>query len=134
MEGKEDGRIVEEKIEEGRDGEKGIEEGREETPLLQSENFEKILDAKIEEIKAKVKEAVNEAIANTLGELLEEKEEGELSRKEIETEEVPKCPKNISWLKKMFEILPLDILRESKLWKYRHCVMALKEAEKEAEQ
>ncbi len=134
MKEKGEDRIVEEKVEERREEEKEIENERVETPLLQSENFEEVLDKKIEEIKAKVKEAVNEAIANTLGELLEEKEEGELSRKEIETEEVPKCPKNISWLKKMFEILPLDILKESKLWKYRHCVIASKEAEKELEQ
>ena len=63
---------------------------------------------------------------------MEEKEEEERRNEETEAEELPKCPKNISWLKKMFEVLPLDILKNSKLWRYKHCVMAVKEAENES--
>jgi len=120
----------------GRDEEVGVEiEKMEEGGRVTLENldFEEVLDKKIDEIKARVTEAVQEALANTLGDLLDEKE-GEIeSTKEIEAEVLPKCPKNISWLKRMFEILPLDILKNSKLWKYRHCVIATSEAKKEAE-
>ncbi|ADB58899.1 hypothetical protein [Archaeoglobus profundus] len=124
------GRIEEEVVEERRQEEEEIdEEEATGSALLTAEEFDK----KIEEIKAKVREAVQEALANTLADLLEKEEKEEKRKDETKAEELPKCPKNLSWLKKMFEILPLDILRNSKLWRYRHCVWALQEAEKEAE-
>jgi len=118
----------------GRDEEVGVEiEKMEEGGRVTPENLEEILDKKIDEIKARVTEAVQEALANTLGDLLEEKEEEEKRKEEMEAGELPVCPKNLSWLRKMYEILPLDILKESKLWKYRKCVFAVREAEKDAE-
>jgi len=98
------------------------------------EDIEAFLNTKIDELRHSIRDAVQEALANALGDLLEEKEEDERRNVETEAEELPRCPKNISWLQKMFELLPLDILKHSKLWRYRHCVVAVKEVEKEAEQ
>ena len=76
---------------------------------------------KVEELDQKIREAVREAIKEVFNELIEEKK-GEQIGMETKTEEVPKCPRNLSWLRKMFEIFPEEILRNSKLWKYRKCL------------
>jgi len=70
---------------------------------------------KTAELEEKIKKAVAEAIREVFGEFLSE----EKSEKDVEK---AKCPRNPVWLEKMFEILPEDILKKSKLWKYRHCL------------
>lgn len=81
---------------------------------------------KVEELDQKIREAVREAIKEVFEDLLapdskEEKEEKSI-KLETEKEELPKCPRNLSWLQKMFEIFPEEILKNSKLWKYRKCL------------
>ena len=125
---------VEEKTEGNGRGEETTKEDRREEDRIAtlSPEFEDVFEKEMEELKTNIRVAVQEAVADTLAKILEEKEEEEVKKEEIETEEQPKCPKNLSWLRKMFEILPLEILKESKLWRYRKCVIAVSEAEKDA--
>lgn len=87
----------------------------------------------LSDLDRKIREAVKSAIADVLGDLLEEQigdfeakiesEKEEIKKMASKTVEIPpKCPPNLNWLKKMFEIFPEEILKKSKLWKYRHCV------------
>jgi len=82
---------------------------------IKNDTAEEEILIKTAELEEKIKKAVAEAIRDVFGEFLGE-EEAEKEVKEA------KCPRNPAWLQKMFEILPEDILRKSKLWKYRHCV------------
>lgn len=126
---------VEEKTEGNGRGEETVREDRREEDEMTTLpfEFEEVFEKKMEELKTNIRVAVQEVVADTLAKVLEEKEE-EVKKEEMEGEELPKCPRNLSWLKKMFDLLPIDILKESKLWRYRHCLTAVEEAKKEAEE
>jgi len=87
----------------------------------------------LSDLDRKIREAIRSAVADVLGDLLEEQIAEFEAKTEQEKEEIekmvdkpveiqPKCPPNLNWLKKMFEIFPEEILKKSKLWKYRHCL------------
>lgn len=108
------------KVEKAEVEEKVVEDVEEEKKEPTTKEIEEAI-TKTAELDEKIRAAVREAIKEVFDEFIEEKK-GEQIGMETEKEEVSKCPRNLSWLRKMFEIFPEEILKNSKLWKYRKCI------------
>ena len=108
------------KIEKAEVEKKVVEDVEEEKKEPTTKEIEEAI-TKTAELDEKIRAAVREAIKEIFDEFIEEKK-GEQIGVETKKEEFPKCPRNLSWLQKMFEIFPEEILKNSKLWKYKHCL------------
>ena len=82
---------------------------------------EEVIAKEMKTVDQKIRSAIKDALTEVFGEFLADSNEPEDSNEPV-PEEQPKCPANPKWLKAMFSILPEDVLKHSKLWKYRHCV------------
>ncbi len=111
------------KIEKAEVEKKVVEDVEEEKKEPTTKEIEEAI-IKTAEFDERIREAVRSAIKEVFEEFLttEKEKEEESIGMETKKEEFPKCPRNLSWLQKMFEIFPEEILKNSKLWKYKHCL------------